>query len=80
MSLPLVFHPDVQGELDDAFRWYEGQRTGLGDEFLTTVEEVFNRLRRIPEVHSTVYRDVRRAVARRFPYGVFYRIRGDRVK
>jgi hypothetical protein len=34
MSLPVVFHPDVQGEIDKAYRWYEQQRAGLGDDFL----------------------------------------------
>ncbi len=80
MSLPLVFHPDVQPEVDDAYRWYEQQRSGLGDDFLAAVEEVFDRLRRIPEVHQKVFQDVRRAMPKRFPYGVYYRIYSDRVE
>ena len=30
MNLPLVFHPALQGEIDDAYQWYEQQQTGLG--------------------------------------------------
>jgi plasmid stabilization system protein ParE len=77
---PLVFHPDVQGEVDDAYRWYEQQRAGLGDDFLAAIEEVFNRLRTTPAVHQVVYQDVRRALPRRFPYAVYYRIHADRVE
>jgi len=80
MSLPLVFHPNVQDEVDEAYRWYEQQSAGLGDDFLAALEEVSDRLRQTPEVHQTIYQDVRRALPRRFPYGVYYRIHDDRVE
>jgi plasmid stabilization system protein ParE len=80
MSPLLVFHPDVQGEVDEAYRWYEQQRTGLGDDFLAAIEEVFDRLRVTPQAHQVIYRDVRRALPHRFPYGVYYRIHTDRVE
>jgi len=80
MNLPLVFHPDVHPEVEEAYRWYEEQRPGLGDDFLTAIEEVFERIGRTPEIHPTIYRDVRRSLPRRFPYGVFYRVRPDRVE
>jgi hypothetical protein len=62
MSLPLVFHPDVRGEIDDAYRWYEQQRAGLGDDFLAALEEVFRRIERIPTIHQLVWQDIRRAL------------------
>ena len=80
MSLPLVFHPAVQGEVDEAYRWYEQQRPGLGDDFLAAIEEVYNHLRATPEAHQVIYRDVRRALPRRFPYGVYYRVLVNRVE
>ena len=33
----------------------------------------------MPESYAVVYRDVRRAVVRRFPYAVYYRIVSSRV-
>ena len=80
MSLPLVFHPDIQAEVDQAYSWYEQQRTGLGDDFLAAIEVVFNRISRLPEMHQSIFQDVRRGLPRRFPYGVFYRIHPDRVE
>jgi plasmid stabilization system protein ParE len=80
MSLPLVFHPDVQPEMDDAYQWYEQKKAGLGDDFLAEVELVFDRISRMPEAHSVVIQDVRRALPRRFPYAVFYRAHTDRVE
>lgn len=80
MSLPLVFHPDVRGEIDAAYRWYKRKRTGLGDDFLAALDEVFRRLEQLPQIHQVIWRDVRRALPRRFPYGVYYRVHPDRVE
>jgi plasmid stabilization system protein ParE len=80
MSLPLVFHPAVQGEIDDAYGWYEQQQAGLGQDFLAALDEVFNRLQQTPEAHQVIYKDLRRALPRRFPYGIYYRVHADRVE
>ena len=80
MSVPLVFHPEVRAEIDDAYQWYEQNRSGLGDDFLAALDAVFNRLQQMPEIHQLIWQDVRRALPRRFPYGVFYRIHSDRVE
>jgi plasmid stabilization system protein ParE len=44
----------------------------LGADFLLCVEEIFERIRREPEMYPPVHNQVRRALIRRFPYGVFY--------
>jgi plasmid stabilization system protein ParE len=80
MSLPVVFHPDVQGEIDASYRWYEQQQFGLGDDFLAALDEVFRRIEQTPEAHQVIFRDVRRALPRRFPYGGYYRVHADRVE
>jgi plasmid stabilization system protein ParE len=80
MNFPLVFHRDVQGEVDEAYRWYEQQRTGLGDDFLAAVDAVLHRLQTMPQVHAPIYAEVRRTLLTRFPYAAFYRIHSDRVE
>jgi len=80
MSLPLVFHPAVQDEIEDAHQWYEQQQAGLGEDFLAALDEALNRMQQMPEVHQVIYRDVRRALPRRFPYGIYYRIHADRLE
>ena len=65
--------------MEAAKDWYDAQRVGLGDEFLECVEEVFDRLRQVPGAHAAVHGDVRRALVRRFPYVVYYRIDDDLV-
>ncbi|WP_256874382.1 addiction module protein [Nostoc sp. C057] len=63
----------------DAHSWYESQKPGLGDEFLDCVDETVNLICQMPESYAVTYRDVRRAIVRRFPYAVYYRIVSSRV-
>jgi plasmid stabilization system protein ParE len=60
--------------------WYEEQREGFGAEFLTAVDEVFDRIRETPELYAPEYKSVRRAGMDRFPYIVYYRLVGDTVE
>lgn len=79
MNYALVFRPEVQEELNEAYNWYESKQPGLGDEFLGCIDEMLNQICLMPESYPVVYRDVRRAVVRRFPYAVYYRIVSSRV-
>ncbi|MEH1918192.1 type II toxin-antitoxin system RelE/ParE family toxin [Nostoc sp.] len=51
----------------------------MGDEFLDCVDETVNLICQMPESYAVTYRDVRRAIVRRFPYAVYYRIVSSRV-
>ena len=35
MAARLVVVPEAEFDISDAYDWYEGRRTGLGEEFLT---------------------------------------------
>jgi plasmid stabilization system protein ParE len=60
--------------------WYERQRDGLGAEFLTAVDEVFERIRETPELYAPEYKSVRRVGLNRFPYIVYYRLVAETVE
>jgi toxin ParE1/3/4 len=79
MSRTLVFRPEAAAEVHEAFRWYETQRRGLGLEFLDRLEETLNRVRENPDQYPVVHRHVRRALVRRFPFGVFYIIEDQQI-
>jgi plasmid stabilization system protein ParE len=70
----MIIRPEAEADLVTARDWYERQRTGLGAAFLLCVEEVLERIDRTPEIYRVVYHDVRRALTRRFPYAVYYRV------
>jgi plasmid stabilization system protein ParE len=75
----LVVRPQAATELLKARQWFDTQRPGLGNEFALevdlTLSEVLARPGSFPQVHGAT----RRAIVRRFPYGVFFRIAGDVV-
>jgi plasmid stabilization system protein ParE len=79
MPLPLVYRRQVGRDLAGGYAWYNGQRNGLGEEFLAAVGAAFDAIERLPEVFARVHGEVRRAVITRFPYAVFYRVETKRV-
>lgn len=72
MSLPVVFRPQAEAELEEAQGWYEERTRGLGQEFVTCVQATIEVVRRNPERFPRVDGEVRRALVRRFPYAVLY--------
>jgi toxin ParE1/3/4 len=80
MTLPLFFRAEIQSDLSDAFDWYEARREGLGMEFLSCVDAAVENIRRNPTQYPVVHRlSIRRALVRRFPYGIFYAVEQDHV-
>jgi toxin ParE1/3/4 len=71
---------EAKGELADAQDWYDHQAPGLGPRFMAEYRALAARLadnpRRFPALHGVT----RRAGFRRFPYGLFFRIRADEVE
>jgi toxin ParE1/3/4 len=72
MKRSLLIRPEAAAEIQEAFAWYEGQSAGLGTEFEGSLEAILDRIRDNPHQYPAVHREVRRALMRRFPYGVFY--------
>jgi len=66
-------------DLRSAAAWYEHHRAGWGDVFLVAVEAALQKIRRSPERFPIADEPVRRALLRRFPYGVFYVTEEDRI-
>ncbi len=70
MKNPLL-RAAAAADVEDAYRWYERQREGLGEEFLTAVTNALNSVSGNPERYPIVYRETRRLQLRRFPFSVF---------
>lgn len=79
MSFDVQVRRAAELDVAEAQLWYEAQRSGLGIEFHSEVSQVFDRLANTPLIYQIAYRDVRRAVVRRFPYNVWYRVLGEMV-
>jgi plasmid stabilization system protein ParE len=75
MTFTITFRSQAQREITEAVDWYESQHAGLGAEFFRTVEATVATIRRNPYQFQIAQREVRRAVMRRFPYSIMYRVR-----
>jgi plasmid stabilization system protein ParE len=74
MNRELVVEPEAEAEIDEASRWYDTQNPGLGTNFLRAVGAALAVIQRNPFQYQVIYREVRRAQLRRFPYGLIYTV------
>ncbi len=59
-------------DVREAKDWYAERKPDLDLEFRDELDHTLDRIRAFPESYPVVYKDLRRANLRRFPYGVFY--------
>jgi plasmid stabilization system protein ParE len=79
MKYDLIVRPEAEAELAEAFNWYEQQVDGLGSRFMLSADATINSIRRDPLQYPIVYKKVRRALTRRFPYQVFFTVDDLRI-
>ena len=69
---PVRLARGAQRDIDDATAWYDGEATGLGVRFLTSVRRVLGEIAERPQRFPIAHAKMRRALVGRFPYGVFF--------
>lgn len=72
MDVELVIAPEAQRDIEETYAWYEERRSGLGEDFLGSVDACVHTICRIPNSYPQVYKEYHRALVRRFPYAIFY--------
>jgi toxin ParE1/3/4 len=68
----LIVRPEAEADLAASRLWYEEQHEGLGARFIAAVDTTFRRIEANAMAFSLVRGKLRRALVRRFPFGVFY--------
>ena len=79
MNYKLLISPEAELDIEEAFEWYEEHNPGLGFEFIRAVDSCLASIGRNLSTYPLVHRDVRRALIRRFNYGIFYLIEEDKI-
>lgn len=79
MTYALTIRPEAEADLRESYQWYEARGEGLGSSFLVSVEATLNSIQRYPQAYPKVYKNVRRSLIRRFPFGIFYIIRRKKI-
>lgn len=79
MKRQVIVTPEAEQEMIEAFGWYEDRVTGLGHEFLLSIDSIFDAVSQSPLQFPIIYRNIRRALMRRFPYEVFFVLQNNRT-
>ena len=79
MTATVIVQPEAEADMAEAFAWYERRVSGLGHDFLTEVDRAIERIADAPLLAAAIHRDARRAIPRRFPYAIYYILRGETV-
>lgn len=72
--MSIDYHPAIERELTEARNYYEDKSPGLGKAFVEEFERQILQIVAMPGRWQIVERDTRRALMKRFPYVIYYRI------
>ena len=79
MSWKLVVKSSAETDVLDGYLDYEGRLNGLGERYLSEIEDALLRIKSNSYLYQEIDPDIRRAVVRKFPYLVFYTIEGETI-
>jgi plasmid stabilization system protein ParE len=69
---PALFTALAEADVEEAFKWYETQRPGLGGAFRHAVDVAVASAEENPEAYAVPHRGTRRVILTKFPYGLYY--------
>ena len=67
-------------DLIDGYRYYEDKEDGLGSYFLTNLYSDIETLKVFGGIHSKPHKDFHRALSKRFPFAIYYKVVGSTVQ
>ena len=70
--MQIRFQPEAETELAEARIWYSLQREGLDVALMKRIDQTLGAITARPRSYPIVYRNLRRAVVRQFPFAIFY--------
>lgn len=79
MTRRLIVSPKIRTDIEDIIVWYDEQRLGLGDRFLTDLRSLFVRITEAPGQFPFIERGAQRALLHEFPYFVYFRLESESV-
>nr|MBF0222733.1 type II toxin-antitoxin system RelE/ParE family toxin [Desulfobulbaceae bacterium] len=66
------FHHAAEQEFFEAINYYEEKENSLGYDFAVEVYSTIERIISFPNAWPLIDEDIRRALVRRFPFGILY--------
>jgi plasmid stabilization system protein ParE len=75
----IEYHPAIEKELAEVRDYYNEQSPNLGADFINEFERQVLRIAAMPSRWMIVRGDTRRAVMKRFPYAILFRVVNDTI-
>ena len=75
----ITIRPEAELDIQDAYEYYETLDKGLGSEFVRAIDACLSKIGRNPLAYSLAYKQIRRALIRKFPYGIFYIVENSNI-
>ena len=63
---------EAKQDAQTAYKWYEAQAEGLGEDFLACLDASFQQISKNPQRFPIRFDSFRRILLRRFPYAVYF--------
>ena len=79
MTYEVRLREEADRDLAEAALWYELHGNGLGFQFLDEALRVLATIAEHPFIYPVVWRETRRALMNRFPFGIYFRSRGGMI-
>jgi plasmid stabilization system protein ParE len=75
----LLSDAGADADIEAAFEWYESEQPKLGFEFLDEIRATYSRILDGPFKYQELRSGIRRALTRRFPYGIYFSVEDDLI-
>jgi len=63
---------EAERDIKAAYKWHEEKRPNLGKEFIEEIESRIEKIGENPDLYVTAYKNIHRALCKRFPYSVYF--------
>ena len=80
MAYKIILEDRAIEEIENAFNWYEIQRSGLGTDFMVEIYDYLDIISQSPKIFPIDFKEYRRAVLKRFSkYVIIYSIETEEI-
>lgn len=79
MSFRLIIKPLAERDILESYHWYNQQSPGLGDDFLSELENILHFIESNPNQYQIRYKNIHMAKVHSFPFCIHYTIENETV-
>lgn len=79
MKRQLEFHPEVTNDIKGSYLWYEDKLQGLGDRFLTELEDGYTSIQNFPDTWANFQYEFKRYILNKFPFSILYKVTKEKI-